>query len=269
MNLNKLHAHAFLTFEAVRVPLDAIFNKAIQSDKATNITTLVQQFNSAMKQWRIKVKYTEQETTLPSKEGHFYPYMIGICDDPAHPESLARIIITLNVHPKVRRLSLISEAWGNFQYRFYQTILHELVHRAQFKHGYRRNSTLTFRHSDDADTRHSKLTETKALRKEQRYLGEIDEVEAYARDLVEDFYYFWPDSPLSIRKLKKLFKEQDDRLYTIRYYSAAYNGDLKHPAVVRLFRKVKQWNKLITPLAGSLMSCPTYVRYALKGITPE
>lgn len=260
MNLVHLHAHTDVTFAKVRPILEPIFNNARESDRATNVMVFAKRINAALKRFKIRIKVTEEETAAPNTEGHFYPYVAGFCN-PSDTNALASIYVVISVFHKVKRLSLSKDAWENFKYRVYTTILHELVHRAQFKHGYKRRATLVFRPDACAKT-------NKALYTDQKYFGEIDEVEAYARDLVEDWYYWWPEEPFSIRFLKKLFRARDQRLYTIRNYSNAYEGDVNHPAVVRLFRKAKQWNKLITPLAGSLMSCPTYVRLALGNTTP-
>lgn len=260
MNLVHLHAHTEVTFAKVRPILEPIFAQAQSSARATNVASFTRKVNAALKGFKIRVKVTQEETTAPNDEGHFYPYVAGFCN-PSETNALASIYVIVSIFPGSKRLSLSLESWDNFKYRVYTTILHELVHRAQFKHGYKRRSTLVFRPDACAKT-------NKALHNEQKYYGEIDEVEAYARDLVEDWYYWWPEKKFSIRFLKKLFRDKDQRLYSIKNYTNAYNGDVEHPAVARLFRKAKQWNKLITPLAGSLMSCPTFVRLALGNTTP-
>jgi hypothetical protein len=266
MNLQNLHGYVEKSFEDIKPAFDQVFNNKF-GKTVVNAYNFARKLHIAGKQFRIKVRAVQEkpnhinpELDIPHPEGHFYPTMIGFCYDQPDSGDSSLIEIVLCLSPKTKRLALSFEAWGNFQYRFYQTILHELVHRAQFAQGYHRTCGLIFRTNAAAKA-------DKELMSEQQYIGELDEIEAYARDLVEDWYYHYPGKPLSVRKLGLLFREKDDKLYTIRKYSSAYDGDTNHPAVKRLFRKTKIWNQLVTPLAKSLPSCPIYVRFALRGMT--
>lgn len=255
MNIQKLHAYVTTAFSNVRPAIDPIFtetiNKVERDGRAVNIEPFVARLNVALKPFKAKISISGGQEP-PGKRGEFYPTMLGFCEPPVRMYHQAKIEVVLCICDKTKRLALSTEAWGNFQYRLYQTLLHELVHKAQFAFGMKRAAGLVFKP-------HAAARLDQTLLDDQKYFGEIDEIESYARDCVEDWYYQNPHTKLTIGRIKREFQSNSNRLYTVRYYNDAYKGDLSHPALTRLFRKIALWNKLITPLAGSLMPCPTYV----------
>lgn len=177
------------------------------------------------------------------------PAVGGWCYEDTGVKGLPKIEL-LVYSPMKRRLELNAVEWDYFRYKIFEALIHELVHRAQYTLGHGRTS-LSFKPNAAGRAE-------PALMSEQQYLGEMDEIEAYARDCVE-FWYYTRNTPLNLRSLKKEFRYESN-IHAIQYYFDAYKGDVKHPAIMRFFRKVLEWNKLISPLAAIMPECPLVIR---------
>jgi len=248
MNLAKLHLFVENNFSLIKDKINTVFDQAIERSriKDINSTVFIKDLNTVLKFNQIKIlAETDKETNIGR------PLIGAFTYQPNKPEKIAKIEIIIFV-PKQRRFSLTKENWEFFRYRFLEIILHELVHRAQYYIGKCRPTTLMYKPTSDAQL-NPKLME------EQQYLGEIDEMESYSRDCVEFWAYTKPDVKLTMAKLKKEFSYETN-IHSLQYYFDAYNGDKKHPAVLRFFRKCVEWSKLITPLANQLPTCPTNIK---------
>lgn len=257
MNIDILNTYVSNTFTDIRPDLDAVFAKTktrAALGRKTNIKTFVRDLTRILKPHRVRV-YTEVQDSFRAKSPslQWYPPLGGYCYESITKPS--KIDIVLCTHASSNRLDLTQDGWHYFQYRFYKTLLHEMVHRAQFANG-KRATTLVFRP-------HSHASQDKYQFLEQKYLGEIDEVEAYAHDCVEEWHFLFPQTPLTIRGLKRDFRGSR-RLPSLSYYYDVFQGDETHPAVQRLFRKVHAWNDVMTPLVESLPFSPISVRVSPK-----
>ena len=210
MNLQRLHTCVNENFHLIKDKIDLILDQTIERSKVRSInsTRLVSAFNKALKPNHIKVF-----TQIDDEAENDHPLMGAFCYEPDSPGKTAKIEITIFTASK--RFEFSPENWEFFRYRFFEVLLHEFVHRAQYSIGRGHQTSLRFRVSPDPDESDDK--KTKALIQEQRYIGEIDEIEAYARDCVEYWHYTKQGMPLTIRSLKKEFA-YETTIHSLQYY---------------------------------------------------
>lgn len=96
------------------------------------------------------------------------------------------------------------------------------------------------------------LTDTKTKQyTEEKYLGDLDEIESYARDCFEEWNYFYPRKPLTLDALSQAFTE-DTIIPSLQYYHEIYKTTDALP-VKRLFQKTLGWDATsVLPLAKML-----------------
>lgn len=263
MNLHVLNQTVSTQFAEIAPRVNAVFDHAIRAVEtrggALNVQSFLTRMNRALKGTRITVarELTDKFGLPEDTQGRYYPAMGGFCFEPAFFKNEARIKLILCIHPGTNRMPLNVDALEFFRYRFLKCLSHELVHRAQFKNGRKLHNALIFRP-------HALPNLPKAVLQEQAYLGDMDEVEAYAHDCVEEWYYLNPDVRLTMRAIKKEFRNKGGRIPSVQYYFDGFFGDERHPSVQRFFRKVKKWDELIYPMSYNLPSPPSYVRRNAK-----
>lgn len=259
MNLHVLQQNITDNITTIYPTIMGIFENTIaaaaNAPHGINIRPFISRLNAALKQNKIRIipEWTKKYGGPEILSGNYYPSLGAYCFYPSRQNTPARIHIFLCLHPKHGRLQLSPESWQYFRYRFLKIIIHELVHRAQFANGRKLDNGLIFRPHSAAKLNIKDL-------KEQEYLGDIDEVEAYARECVEEWYYLFPNTPLTMALIRKTFREKGGSIPAIQYYYDAYFGDITHPSVRRLFRKIKIWNDITTPISTELPMAPEYVK---------
>ena len=258
MNIRSLHQSVTQSFDQIRPGVDSVFaatlSKIDRRGRAVNIKSFTERLNVVLRPFAIRIT-TEVNNSFGNPQengGKYYPAIGGFCFEPSSPLKQARINVVLCVHSVTNRLDLPIDSWHYFQFRLLKVINHELVHRAQYQSGRKRTNSLIFRPQVSASM-------DMHIYNEQRYLGDIDEIEAYARDCVEEWNYLQFDMPLTMASLKRQFRQQHSILPSIEYYQDVFKHDETHPSVRRFFRKVMEWNKLVTPLASSLPIRPVYL----------
>lgn len=257
MNLQLLNQSLSRNIEQIYPIVNEVFDSTIRrtttSGQAINAKTFITMLNRALQNTHVHVKreLTKKFGSGKDYNGQYYPAMGGFCYE-AKRSKVARIKIFLCIHPRSNRLSLSEESWQYFKYRFLKCLSHELVHRAQFANGRRVDNVLIFRP-------HTHLNLPKRTLQAQTYLGDMDEVEAYAHDCVEEWYYLNPNKPLTLRAIKDQFRNEGGRLPALQYYYETFLGDETHPSVQRLFRKIKAWDDIVHPVSLELPNRPPYV----------
>lgn len=259
MNLQLLKSSVDTDAADIYPRVNAVFDTIIATvehrGSAVNVQSFLSRMNRALKGTKITIarEITKKFGLPEDTDGEYYPAMGGYCFEPSLFKDTARIKLILCVHPNTSRLPLGLAAWEYFRYRFLKCLSHELVHRAQFRNGRKLRNALVFRP-------HAVPNLPKRAVREQEYLGDMDEVEAYAYDCVTEWYYLNPTMPLTLRGLKREFRMNGGRLPAMQYYYDTFLGDEQHPSVRRLFRKVKDWNDIIYPLSLELPGPPKWVR---------
>lgn len=278
MNIPAIHGQITKEFTPIRNAVDPVFDKyltSVKKGRAINAGPFFRALRHSVKSFRVypQLRYwpalLDEETPVPDE--FWYPVISGACYEPDPPEGdtpvkIAKIDILFYLTPSTRRITLSEHGLRHLQYRFYNVVLHELIHRTQYAMGRRNAAPLVFRP-------HTKAKLTATERTQQRYLGEIDEIEAYARDCVEEWFFWHPHQPLTMRGMRKEFRAGGQRLSVIEYYHSVFQGDETHPAIRRLFRKVIAWNDIMTPLVAhspfSQMCALTSQKLGAPGYVPE
>lgn len=262
MNLRILNQSITRNLEDLRPRINSVFAPIItqvsKAPRAINVATFLSNLNAVLVGTKVRVikEVTDAFGTPQDTFGRYYPAIGGYCYEP-NLNKTARIQLIVCIHPLINRLPLTVDAWKYFEYRFLKCLTHELVHRAQFEHGRKHGNALIFRPHASANLDQRTINE-------QAYLGDMDEVEAYAHDCAEEWYYMNPHTPLTMREIKREFRDKGGKLPAIQYYYQTFLGDETHPSVQRFFRKIKAWDDIIHPLSLELPKSPLYVQKDAK-----
>lgn len=254
MDIKRLHAHVEQEFSVLRGPMDVVFDtmrERVAQGLQVSGRNLARKLDRIGRRRNVRIVAKKTKTMRTSAIGMFYyPDMTAFCYKPSSNVVRPHIEILMWYHPSHFRLQTKRMAWDYLQYRFYKILQHELVHRAQFVLAGSRNDNMIFRPQQDISDFSKEC---------QQYLGEMDEIEAYARDTVEEWYYINPTTPLSYEALVEDFMTHH-RLATIHYYYVVFKGDVNHLAIKRYFTKVMAWNELVIPMAQTHKPAPAYLR---------
>lgn len=252
MDVQRLQQHVSDHLTTLRPIVDYVFSQARKTAQETgrdvNARAFVARLNRSLKGTRVRARLVVC-TDDPPKTHH--PLCGGWCYQPATKKTQASIRVLIYVHPSMTRFPSTNEdSWNYFRFLFLGALSHELVHRGQYAMGRHATNGRVFR------THPGLPTSQKA---EQEYFGDIDEVEAYARDCVEEWHYLYPTDRMTLVKLTRDFRINRSFIAT-QYYHAAFDGDENHPAVKLFFKKAMIWHRHVQPLAHSLPPSPAFVR---------
>jgi hypothetical protein len=199
-----------------------------------NVGNLQKRLNAGLKSYAIRIVVEDDSNVNVNDPVHFC-LMGGWCFE-------NRIDIHIGVDPTTRRIWFDDNRLRQFTNRMLRSVTHELVHRFQMEHradGW--DHTMVYA----SDSNVSRIKQ-----KDQEYFGNYNEIEAYAHDIVQEFWHRWPGaSNLSPYRLHSLVKRQfianDENLgyhsRSLWFYHNAFHGDINHPAIVTLLRKVHSW----------------------------
>lgn len=187
-------------------------------------------------------------------KGYLWPRVSGACFWPTHRGQKPRIEIVLHHMPRKKRFAITTTRREQLRFRILNILSHELVHRYQMMH---RNVIKT-------DSNPSRIllgppqAEISADRKkDQLYLADYDEIEAYAHDAVQELWYYGKIQGIDVsgqklvKAAKAVFFEQDETapmIYPLWLYHQTFGGDSSHPAIQALFRKMQAWEKVGQPI---------------------
>ncbi len=248
MNLKRIHPYVSDQFASIRECFDPVFSsleaKALSHGRSVNAAVFTGKLNDVLAKHKVTINVHQD------KESEFHydcPIVGGSCDSDGKFPAIDIDVFSF----KAGRIKLSESGWQLFRYKIFETLTHELVHRAQAVIG-KNNEGLQFRPS---------RTASGELLEDQQYHGTMCEIEAYARDFIEYWNYTRPGLALTRTRLNQEFKYESD-VHAIQYYFDTYEGNKAHPAVKRLFRKIMEWNDIVTPLAHSLPPYPLRVTFS-------
>lgn len=135
------------------------------------------------------------------------------------------ITITLLYSPFDKRIKLLDTTFINFCKEISDTILHEIIHMRQYR---RRN----FKYVSDFKSEH----EEHYRRREQGYLGNRDEIDAFGFNIACELYDRYGSRSTQIEKYLNLNRPKKHNLY--KYYLSVFNYDHDHPVIRKLKKKV-------------------------------
>jgi hypothetical protein len=144
----------------------------------------------------------------------------------------ADVRIRWHIYPHTRRRSMTPYLWKRWRVSYWSYVLHEFVHRAQ---GALRadGNTLVFK-PEAADPE---------IHNEQKYLGDFDEIEAYAYEVALEMLCWYADQPFrdAFQQMQQEHTNPSSATYPI--YSKTFADNPQHPAVQAFHRKIKAWHK--------------------------
>lgn len=140
--------------------------------------------------------------------------------------SNADVRVFWHINPKTHRSHMSQTRWDKRRYYFWEIVMHETIHRHQN----------ALRESGESRVYRAQ-TDKRELREEQNYLGDYDEVEAYAHDAALELRHWY--GPLSYGQAIKVTAE--DSRSTFLTYVGTYLDTPKHPALVAFKSKMRAW----------------------------
>lgn len=265
MNISNLQTIVIREQAKVVAATNPVFEdafKSVRANRSINMGPFLHKLHTNLKSCGISIKSEKDDSFGHPIEGIdgeeryklYYPMMGAFCFEPDEDEfdKPAKIQIVMCLHPETNRMPPDMDTWQYFHFRFLKIAVHECVHRGQYLMGRHDSDALIFKP-------HTAAAVNSVRHDEQTYLGDIDEVEAYAREVVEEWHFHRPDTPLTPKAIKDDFINQEICV-SLQYYHDTFEGNIDHPAVQRLFRKIKEWEQVTVPLALSLPKAPMSVR---------
>lgn len=143
--------------------------------------------------------------------------------------SSADLRLLWHVHPSTKKVQFSQVEWNRRRFRFWQMLMHELVHRYQ---GYR-------------DTRvYSPRSQQRDIKEDQEYYGSVDEIEAHSHNAAMELFVWW--GALSYKNAVTEAMSYSGRILDPTYskYDSVFCQTGRrplHPAMKHFERKVKAW----------------------------
>ena len=151
------------------------------------------------------------------------------------PRRRVDIHIEWHVHPRGRRCGVQTEDWQRRHFYFWTYLMHELAHRHQNIH----------RPDDALSQKFIPTADDDDLWDLQKYLGDFDEVEAYAHDIALEMVVWFPTLGYreALVEIKKFHHNLVNGTYPL--FALAFVKAPKHPAMVLLFKKIQEWYRIM------------------------
>lgn len=144
--------------------------------------------------------------------------------------------VALVFNPEDKLIKLNREQMRDFTGRLIEYLEHEMIHRAQYQS-----------RSYKANRMYRSLSKDPAIREEQEYLGDTDEIEAYAANLARELMRKTNNYDHTLRLLRNfagtaMTRDQAGRLLSpnLFAYFKAFNFDTTHSVLKRLLKKTYQ-----------------------------
>ena len=218
-----------------------------------NISKFRTDLEEHLKPFRIKVtvavdKDVPFEAARTPTKGYVWPRIAGYCNWPTKRKPQPGIEIELNHLPSQRRFPMTLIRKTQLRFRIVQVLTHELIHRHQIYKRLQLNTTppsRIFGLRDVVNAEHES---------DQKYLGDYDEIEAYAHDTVQELWYYGKVNSTGrsfMKAARDYFHDQDTNvplIYPLWMYKETFGDDSSHPAVETLFRKIREWEKVAIPI---------------------
>lgn len=144
--------------------------------------------------------------------------------------------VSLVFNPDDKSVSLDRKEMAEFAGRLIEYLEHEMIHRAQYQS-----------RSYKANRMYRSLAKDPEIREEQEYLGNTDEIEAYAANLARELIRKTNSHDQTMRLLRNfastaMTRDQAGRLLSPNLYAyfKAFNFNTTHPVLKRLLKKTFQ-----------------------------
>jgi hypothetical protein len=150
----------------------------------------------------------------------------------ARPRRPVDIHIEWHVHPQGHRCGITPSDWKWRHFYFWAYLMHELTHRHQYGGRSKDAAKIVFPPME---------TEDAEIRDQQSYLGDYDEVEAYAHDIALEMTVWFPT--MRYREAFAQMLNIDSKLIAATYpiFAEAFVKVPEHPAMRTLQKKIREW----------------------------
>jgi len=151
--------------------------------------------------------------------------------------STADIHVHWHVYPGIYKIGFTQALWNRKRLYFWLFAMHELIHRHQ-------NANRELR--DIQDSRKYRAVSTdRETRKNQKYLGDYDEIEAFAFQAAAEMRVWWPTLSLQDAVSETLKREGSIADPTYPFYIRTFDDAPNHPALAAFSRKLRVWHDVI------------------------
>lgn len=147
--------------------------------------------------------------------------------------------VCLLFNPSDKYIKMDKENMREFAGRLIEYLEHEMIHRAQYRS---RNYK--------ANRMYRSLAKDPAIKEKQEYLGDSDEVEAYAANLARELHRKTGDYEQTMRLLRNfantaMTRDQAGRLLSPNLYAyfKEFGFNTSHPVLKRLLKKTYQYTQ--------------------------
>ena len=153
----------------------------------------------------------------------------------ARPRRRIDIHIEWHVHPRGHSYGVHTSDWQCRHFYFWSYVMHELAHRHQNNH----------RSVDVLSQKFIPTADDEDLWDLQKYLGDFDEVEAYAHDIALEMVVWFPTLGYraAFAQMKKFQHELINASYPL--FAIAFDETPKHPAMLLLRKKIQGWYRIM------------------------
>jgi len=158
---------------------------------------------------------------------------------PKSPTTITRrssdIHLQWHVHPREHRCHITPTIWRRQRFYFWTFLQHELAHRHQSAD----------RDEDTASLQFAPVTDNAAMRKQQAYLGDFDEVEAWAHDIALEMVIWFPtlNCREAYTEMRNFHRTRVTATYPI--YAGVFSETPTHPAMQALHKKIRAWYRIM------------------------
>lgn len=238
MRLDALHRRVIMDARVIQEKVNTVFPRKLPSElrgRKTNIQTFLNRLNAATEPYGVK-NIIVDDPRLPKHVNKMTAYWIDERELP-YEQSMADIRLEWHMNPHSHRVQWSQRTWAQRRFFFWAFLMHELCHRHQnvYRENTDRHESRTYR----ADSTHEDI------RKDQEYLGDYDEIEAYAHDVAFEMLIQFPElSFLEALSAVSVQTDADDPS-SYAFFMKAFETSPQHPAL-RIFRKkIRQWYRIL------------------------
>lgn len=238
MRLDALHRRVIMDARVIQQKVDEVFPRKLPATlrgRKTNIQAFLNRLNSVTEPFGVK-NIIVNDPQLPVNVNKMTAYWINEKELP-HEQSMADIRLEWHVHPQSHRIQWTARSWAQRRFFFWTFLMHELCHRHQniYRENADHHESRTFR----SDATHEDI------RSDQEYLGDYDEIEAYAHDVAFEMIIQFPELSY-LEALAAVAGQTDvDDPSSYAFFVKAFETSPHHPALRIFKKKIRQWYRVI------------------------
>ena len=239
MRLDALHRRVVMDARVIQQKVNDVFPRKLPAEyrgRATNIQAFLNRLNTVTEPFGVRNVIVD-DPRLPKNVNKMTAYWIAERELP-YEQSMADIRLEWHVHPQAHRMVWNARTWAQRRFFFWTFLMHELCHRHQ--NIYREN-----RDQHESRTYRSDATH-EDIRSDQEYLGDYDEIEAYAHDVAFEMLIQFPELSFTEALSAVAGQADADDPSSYSFFMKAFETSPKHPALKIFQKKIRQWYRILS-----------------------